>query len=241
MDTEGAPSRYLTLRDYVRVIQRYWVAILAITVIGGLAGFAAAEAQTSTYTATASLSYHDPAQDLTLVGLSPIASQQPNQLALNDQETVTRARVMSTVQQNLHTTDSISSLSGAVSSQVTQGGLLQVTASASDPLFAQRFANVMVAAVAGDDNRTARQGFASAAAQLRTQIAAQRAQLRTPGVGTELYVDEAELPRVEALAKFGVTARVAQPAALPTHASSPNVLRSTLIGLALGLLLALLV
>jgi Mrp family chromosome partitioning ATPase len=241
MENDSAPTRYLTLRDYLQVVRRYWIAIVVITVIGAAAGFATAKSQTSSYTAAALLSYQDPSQDLTLVGLAPVAAQQPNQLAVTDQDTLTRAGVMTAVQRDLHTTASIPSLSGAVSSTVTPGGLLQVNASASDPTFAKRFANAMGAAITSDDNRAARRVFANAAAQLRTQIASERAHLSTPGVPTELYVDEAEVPRLEALAKFGQSARVVQPATLPTSASSPNVLRSTLIGLALGLLLALVV
>src|SRR5690242_13422753 len=69
MEPTSRPPRYVTLRDYLRVLRRYAIPIILIGAIGAAAGLADAKRQTPVYEATASVSFQDPAQDVTLVGL----------------------------------------------------------------------------------------------------------------------------------------------------------------------------
>jgi Mrp family chromosome partitioning ATPase len=239
MEPTTSPARYVTLRDYLSVLRRYRIAIVAIAAVGALAGLLAAKGQTPTYRATASVSFQDPAQDLTLAGLSPGLVQPPATLAAANAETLTRPQVMAAVRRTLKTPESIASLSAAVSGQVSTAGLLQITGSSSTPAFAAQLANATARSVVGQDNAQTRASFAMAASDVRSRIADIRATSGTPGASARLLVFEDELARLDPLSRFAQSAQVAQAAQPPGSPSSPNTLRSTLIGLALGLALAI--
>jgi tyrosine-protein kinase len=244
MDPTSRPPRYVTLRDYLRVLRRYAIPIIVIGAIGAGAGLIDAKRQTPVYQATASVSFQDPAQDVTLVGLQAGLVQTPLELASQNAETLTRPQIMTRVRRNLRTGDSIASLSSHVSGSTTTAGLLSVQASASSPVFAARLANSVAAIVVAQANRAARHSFARAADDIRHEITAlQKGSKGTTvnGVTTsQLPALEDGLARLQTLSNFAQSAQVAQSATTPTSPSSPHTLRSAVIGLVLGLVLAIL-
>lgn len=240
MEPISAPARYVTLRDYLRVLRRYEIAILVITVLGTLAGFVAAESQSKSYLATASVYFQDPGEDITFVGLSPPGLvQSPSALATLNAETFTRPAVMDVVKQRLRTPASVGRLAGSMSSAVSTGGHLQISATTSDPHFSALLANTVASVVVEQSNAQAKATFGLAADEIRHQIATIRPGGDTAGAVARLGIYEDELARLEGLSKFAQSAQIAEPAQPPSGASSPKVLRSTLIGLAVGLALAI--
>jgi succinoglycan biosynthesis transport protein ExoP len=241
MDPTSRPPRYETLRDYLAVLRRNWIAIVLIAAIGAGAGLADAKRQTSVYQATSAVSFQDPNQDLSLFGLAPSSVQEPAALALENSETLSAPQIVNRVRRNLRTHESVRSLSAAVSGSVTTGGLLQITASWSNPTFAARLANSVAAIVVANANRSARATFANATGGIRHQISALEhgSGRGSAGSATQLSVLENTLGRLETLTNLARGGQVAQVAQPPTTASSPKPLRSAIIGLVLGLALAI--
>ncbi len=236
MEPISRPPRYVTLRDYLAVIRRNWIAIVVIAAIGAGAGLINAKRQSTVYQATAAVSFQDPAQDLSFVGLGTSFIQTPSELASTSAETLTGPALMKRVRRNLRTHRSASSLAGAVSGSVSSAGLLEITASWSRPKFAARLANSMAAFVVAQANRAARGDFARAANDIRHQIAALRSNPNAAGQIPEL---ENTLARLVTLSGFARSAQLAQVAQPPSTPSSPKPLRSAIIGLVLGLVLAI--
>jgi capsular exopolysaccharide synthesis family protein len=239
MQPNSPAARYVTLRDYLRVFRRHRIAIVVIAAIGAAAGIYDAKRQTPVYQASASVSFQDPAQDASLVGLGTSVVQTPAQLAAANAETLTRPQVILKVQRQLKTNRSYQSLARAVSSQVTAAGLLQISAKSSDPRFASRLANAVANVLVAQNNRATRAGFTSAATEIRRQIAALATRSKTSSAATQLPVYAAELAHLDTLGKFAQSTQIGQFAQQPNSPVSPNTTRSAVIGLLLGLLLAL--
>ncbi|MEA2146031.1 MAG: Chain length determinant protein, partial [Solirubrobacteraceae bacterium] len=88
-DTPSPPARYVTLRDYLRVLRRYRLMIAALAILGAVAGYLAATRQTPIYSATAQISFQDPSQDLSIAGIGSNASQTPGVVASINADTAT--------------------------------------------------------------------------------------------------------------------------------------------------------
>jgi Mrp family chromosome partitioning ATPase len=239
-DTSPA-SRYLTLRDYLRVLRRYRMLIAVIAIVGAVAGLADALSQTAVYQATAEVAFQDPTQALGLVGLASSSAQAPAQLAAVNADTATAPNVMATVRRRLKTSIPAEALAGAVSTQVAvASGLLQIGASSSSPVFAVRLSNAVADQLVAQDNARTQAQFAQLSRNIRRRIAALTG---TPGAHSpaagQLAFYEDELGRLDALGAFTKGAQVVKVAQPPAAAISPHKTRSVLIGLALGLLLGL--
>jgi tyrosine-protein kinase len=235
MDRSNANGQYLTLRDYLRVLARYRVAIVVITLLGGVAGYLTAKSQTPSYKASATVSVQDPQQNLSLAGLTPGQPQAPIDLATQNTETLTRPSVMLAVRRALHTNQSVAALSGAVAGQATPGGLLQITATASDPRFAARLANATATVVVSQNNQAAKALYRSDA----NAVAGQIARYHGSPTGLGLQTLQQQQARLSTLSNVAQTSQLSEAAATPGSPSSPSTSRSALIGLALGLLVAI--
>lgn len=235
-ETSQAP-RYTTLRDYLRVLRRYWLMIAVITIIGAAAGLANALRQKPTYQASSQLSFQDPTQELTLAGIGS-TPQTPVQLAEVNATTATAPEVMAEVRRRLRTSISPTALANAVSPQVsTTSGLLRINATASSANFAAELANTVADVLVDRDNRRVRAQFARIARQIRRRIA--HLPRGTGAAGGTLDFYEGELARLEVVGVLANSATVAKTAQVPGGPSSPNKTRDTALGLGLGLLLAI--
>jgi succinoglycan biosynthesis transport protein ExoP len=235
MDPTSPDGRYQTLRDYLRVLRRYRVPIVVITVLGAVAGYLAAKTETPSYKASATVSIQDPQQNLALAGLTPGLGQQPLALATQSMETLTRPSLMLAVRRALHSREPVAALSSAVAGQVTAGGLLEITATTSDPALAPRLADTVATVLVSQNNRAAQALYRADASAVAREIA------RYPGGQTNagLQTLQQQQARLATLSRVAQTSQLSQAATPPTSPSSPNTSRSALIGLALGLLVAL--
>jgi succinoglycan biosynthesis transport protein ExoP len=234
-------ARYATLPDYLRVLRRYRILIALLALIGAAAGFAYTLRQATTYKATAEVDFQDPAQNQSIVGLSSNDVQPPGQVAAVASQLVTTPGVMNEVRGRLHTSLPAPVLASAISSQVNVPSyLLEISATSSDASFSARLADTTARVLAARDNAQVRAQYAHVAATISHRISGLSAGGRTsPATASELAFYEDELGRLQTLASFATTATFAKPAVIV--ANSPSKSRGTLIGLALGLLLGIVV
>ena len=237
MEQNSPGPRYATLRDYIAVLRRYWWVIAIIALIGAGAGTADALRKNAVYQASVDVAFQDPTKDLSLVGITANAVVTPVQVAALNQTTATTPAVITQVKSHLKTPLSVPALTGAISSSINVGsGVLGITASASDAVFAARLANAVGDVLVAQDNRQARAEFAQLADRLRRRIAALKP---LPGGAPNLQLSfyEDELARLNTLAGFATAAQIVNPAQPPSGPSSPHKAREAVLGLLLGLLL----
>jgi tyrosine-protein kinase len=239
-ENPSPPARYVSLRDYIRVLRRYRLMIGALAIVGAVAGYIAASRQTPVYQATAAISFQDPSQDLGIAGLGSNSSQTPAQVASINASTATTPSIMATVKRRLHTPLSASDLSGEISTQVAiPSGLLQISATDPDPNLAHRLANGVAAAVVARDNAQTRAQFGQLVSNVERQIALAKRAGRAASGQLGFYNDE--LARLNTVANVARSAQIAVPAEVPTSSSTPGTSRNTGLGLVLGLLLGVIV
>ena len=240
MEDSARSGRYVTLRDYLLVLRRYAIPIVLITAIGAAAGYLDAKRQTKSYEATAAVAFHDPTQDVNIVGFANNNIESPVVIAAKNGETISRPAVVAAVNGLLGTKLSRSAFTSAISTTVSpQSGLLDITAKSSSPAFATRLANAAAQVAADQDNTQTKARFAAIADDTRRQIAHLQRTAKTAAATNQLVFYEDELGRLVTLSRFANGAQISQVAPQPTTPVGPKTVRSTVIGLIVGLLLGI--
>jgi Mrp family chromosome partitioning ATPase len=242
MESNERSGRYVTLRDYLRVLRRYRWAILALAVIGAAAGYGYAKQQQTVYQSGATVSFQDPGAELALVGYGSNSQENAADVAEQNALTLTRPQILRATQRRLGLKVPLGEIAAGLSAQTAGVGLLQVDGSSTDPLFAQRLANAAAGAVVAQSNAQAQAIFVSAVAHIRQQMSAlARQDAKSPLLADQLAVYEDELARLTPLTKTDGSAQIVQPATAPGSPVSPKPTSDALIGAAIGLVLALLI
>jgi polysaccharide biosynthesis transport protein len=237
-------ARYVTLRDYLRVLRRYRIMIVLITVLGAVAGYVAAARENPVYEATSQVAFQDPTQNLSLVGFGSGTSQSPAQLAEVNAEVATHSALIAGVKKKIRSDRPVSDLSSSVSTLVSPtSGLLGITAKGPTGPEAAALANGVANALVGSDNQQTRQQFNGVIKALKARIKSlgptnTSGGKPNPSAG-QLSFYEDELARLQTLGAFAKSAQVVKTASAPGSPISPKKVRSTIIGLVVGLLLAL--
>lgn len=234
-------GRYVTLRDYVRVVRRYRWAILALAIIGAAAGYGSAKREQTIFTAGATIAFQDPGSELALVGYGSNSTETAADVAQQYATTLTSPAILQATERNLHFTVHRAVIAGALSGQSSGADLLLVDASSPHPVAAKRIANAAAAAVVAQSNGEAEATFKSAVVHIKQQIASLTTHPKSALTGTQLAVYEDELARLTPLTKTANTAQVVEPAAVPSSPTSPKPKRDALIGLMIGAVVALLI
>ena len=239
-DTPSPPARYVTLRDYLRVLRRYRLMIAALAILGAVAGYVAATRQTPLYSATAQISFQDPSQDLSIAGIGSNASQTPGEVASINAATATTPRVMATAKRRLRTPLSVDDLAAEITTNVAvPSGLLEITATDPDPNLAYRLSSAVAGAIVDRDNAQTHAQFAALVRNVQHQI--DQAKRQGASAAGQLGFYEDELARLNTVANLARSAQIAYPAQVPTSSSTPGKSRNTVLGLVLGLLLGVIV
>ena len=228
--------RYVTLRDYLRVVRRNRWLILAIVVAFTGVAMAISLTQTERYEASAALSFRDIGSDLNLLGTSTPPQSSPEQRAAATAQLIGRPEIARRVRRRLGGKVSAAQVGGDVSAQV--GGvsnLVNVVARSSDPRFAARLAN----AVAVEASRLAHREEARRIDRAIDSLA-REAGGDAEGGGLSDAVIEDQIVQLETVKRIAQPVRVAERAQVPTAAVSPKPLRSTFLGALLGLAIGLL-
>lgn len=237
-------ARYVTLRDYLRVLRRYWILITLIAAVGAAAGLANSERQKPLYEATAEVNFQDPTQDLSIVGLGSSFFQTPAAIAAVNAQTASSPsvsrRVASLLGRGTAAQRSASTITASVSSST---GLLVLTATSPHAAFAARLANTVASVLIAQDNAQVRAEFTQVVGDIQRRVATltrQKHASSSSTVNTQLAFYEDELARLQTVSGFATTAELSTRATVPSAPSSPNRTRSTVLGLVLGLLLGIL-
>lgn len=217
----------------LRVIRQYRWLILILTIAGAVVGWGVSAVQHRVYTAEASVSVHDPTQDVALLGGVGSSLDTQDQLSAAHVAQVTRRSVVDAVSADLGDATSAGSLKRAVNVHVDPASdLVLIDAEAGDGQRAAAIANDFAHEDARLSTLQARSTYAAEAQNLASKIKAVGANNPTTRLA---YVDQ--LSRLQSLSAVAVPIQVTSTAAVPGSPSSPKPLRNVAIGLILGLVL----
>jgi capsular exopolysaccharide synthesis family protein len=232
------PER-LDLERALTVLRHRWWVIGLVTVLVGGASFAFSKHQAEQYTATASVLFQNPQlsqqeSGLPVTLLSP--AEDPTIMATNvqllTQQPGAAANTASIIAHGL----TASAVSQAISvSQVGQTSVANVSATSTSPTLAAAIANTYVAQFISSQRTQQRASVQKALDVVQRQIALLSTE-QLAGTNGQALVDRAESLQILARLQDGGAVVVAR-AKVPPAPSSPRVLRNTVLGLLLGLLI----
>ena len=243
--------RYSTLGDYLHVLRRRRVLIVLITL--GVFGAALASSLTKSpiYTAQAQLQFLDPLADLDIVGTGgeTLPELPANQRSATNAELLTRPEVTKLVASRLDTAVSESGLRAAIDTRVSpQTNLVVIEASWGDSQFAADLANGFASAARTIAQRETQQRLERIEDSLRNRLKTAQESLPVPGEPAQdpglvfrIASLEQSLSNVRSVAEVSEPVQIAQRAVAPGAPTSPNPVRTGILGFVVGLVLGLLV
>jgi capsular exopolysaccharide synthesis family protein len=227
--------RYVTLRDYLRVVRNHrLVILLAAALFAGLA-LAYSEKTTPKYRAEAAVAFSDPAQDLSLLG-TPVANQQTSeQRSAIGADQVTRHAVVAAVAKDLKFKTTNGLVARVSARPEARTNFVVIDATSTNARQAAAIANAFAREVRNKVTDDQRKRFDEIAGDLRRQY--------KNGVGVDsttraVYLDR--VARVEALRDFSEPVSITKTAGVPGSPYSPQTVRNTVLGLLVGLTIGLL-
>jgi capsular exopolysaccharide synthesis family protein len=233
--------RYVSFRDYLRVIRRRWLLIASIVVLCGAATYVVSKGASKTYQAEASLNYLGVNSYRGDVGLLIPETETPDQRAAIAAQTITQRTVAAAAA--AHIGGNPPKTPAYLIKHITvqpeaRTSLVVITAVSSDPKFAAQVANAF--AVAGRDTETAnvRSSLSNRANVLRQTLGG------VPRNATTAFARSTaldQIQRLNALSKIAQPVVIIHSAGIPNTPLSPKVGRNTVVGALLGLTLGLLI
>ena len=236
---EHAP-RYSTLYDYLRVIRRRWILIVATTIAAGAAALALSLAQEPKYEASVQIAFRDIAADISLIsGTAPSPDITAGARAATNAELVTRPEVTNRVKKKLDTDLSREELASSISTRVgLQTNLVILTAVADDGKLAADIANAYSDVVKQISTREAQSLLADLEESAIRELNA--ADQGSDNDSFRLGTLQDRLARIRTLQDVAQPVEIAFAAAAPTEPVSPQPARNTVLGLLVGLTLGVL-
>jgi Mrp family chromosome partitioning ATPase/capsular polysaccharide biosynthesis protein len=229
---QDAP-RYATLRDYVLVIRRYRVMIALIVVACVAAALVVTERQKATYQASATIYFQDATtQQLDLLGISVGSTVPDATLAQLDEHVITSPTVAALAR--THLGQNVGSVSTAINATNNE---VAIQASSPSAAVAQATANAYARATRTVSAHQQRAQLTNLVKAVKAQYAPLIAQAADPA--TKAAYEE-RIATLKVLARTAQPVQIVQLAALPTTPSGPRTVRNGLLGLVVGLTLALL-
>ena len=228
------------LRDYLRVLRDSRWVIIAVTVLFAAIAAGNSLSQKPRYDATARVSFQEESRSNAVAGLAAVQSQTAAQLAAEGASTMVSDDVLQRVRGQLRTPNTIDQLRGMLTTSVdASSALVAVQATSGDKQFAAALANAVANGAVTLRKNTERKRFAVSADRVERQYETLRAQ-GTQGTGTDVALASL-LDRISTLRTLSVNAapaRLADAASVPSAASSPKPLRTTVFAGLIGLLLS---
>jgi len=235
---EHAP-RYSTLYDYLRVLRRRWILIVAITIGGGAAALALSLSQEPKYEASVQIAFRDIAADISIIsGTAAAPDITAGARAATNAELVTRPEVTDRVKKKIDADLSRTELANSISTRVgLQTNLVILTATADDGKLAADIANAYAEVVQQITTREAQDLLAeledSAVKELQEADKGESDSFRLGAL-------QDRLSRIRTLQDVTQPVEIAFAAAEPTDPVSPQPARNTVLGLLVGLTLGIL-
>lgn len=216
--------------------------MIIIAVVGAALGAAAALSREDSYTASASLSFRDISQDLSLFGVEALPQDPASVRAAVNAERVTRPQVTRRAARRFADELSPEQLAAAVQTRVgTQTQLVVIEATADNAELAARIANAYAAAAtklgAEEIDERLKKVEQSIFDELKG-LGVEDVEKR-PGVGTRIAILEQQLSRVQTLRDISEPVQIAQSAQPPSSPDDPSALSAGLVGGLIGLVLGL--
>jgi tyrosine-protein kinase len=236
---EGEAARYTSLTDYLRVLRRHRILIIAITIAFGVAAFAWSKSRPTTYEAESQVSFGDPFQALSVVtGRTASPSETPAVRAANAADLVTSPRVERKVAKQLKNPPAGCSVDANVLVDTNNVAIDATCRTAAD---AALYANAYARAAQAIGNAQGRAEIARFARALANRID-EALKNPIPGV-TQAQVASlrADYARVQTLKEAATPVEIVTRATAPRTPASPRPIRDTIIGLLVGLVIGLLV
>jgi capsular exopolysaccharide synthesis family protein len=231
----GEAPRYATLRDYLRVLREQRLLIIVIAAVFAGAALFLAERQDPVYEAEASVQFLDTNADTGFLGAALPPDATPDARAATNASQIGQPSTLAQVRAQLKTKDPIGRLRNALTIRTeARTNLVIVQARWGTAKFAADLANS-----AAEQSRriavdTARQRYRTARRLLKASL--QRlGNSRTDKLTRLQY--QAQLVRLDTLARFVTPSRVVSTAVAAAAPVSPRPVRDTLLGLVLGLTL----
>ncbi len=228
----------LNLEQVLAILRRRAPLIVFCSLIVGAAAFVFSEQQPKQYTASASLVFNNNAISQELAGLPTTAStdaatQQQTNLSLLKLGPAA-AQTAGQIGAGLTARSVLGSLQVSAEGE---SNVVKITATSRSPQLAALIANTYANRFVADQLAANQQYFASALALVKSQVRGLSRQQRASTQGLALQDREQSLTILANLQ--GSNVQVAQPASVPGAPSSPKVIRNTVLGLFVGLLLGL--
>ncbi len=223
----------------VDIFRRRVLLILLFVALGAGAAYAVTKTQTKGYTATAALVFQGNQLGQQAAGLPAATAGESQQAEQSTNVKLVRfgdiaAKTADQLGQGL-TKETVSA--GLSISAAGESNVVEVSDTATAPALAAEIANTYAEQFVKEQQRDSQVYYAAALRGVHTQLAALSPKERAGAAGLALRERAQSLRTLEELNSGSV--QVAQAATAPASASSPKVLRNTLLGALVGLLLGL--
>lgn len=230
--------RYITLRDYLRVLRQQRWLILLVTVVFGGAALAYSLRQPTVYEAEASIVFQEPAQALDLLG-SPVGpTQTPESRAAEGAATVTRPGVLKRVRKELKLDTSVEDLQTRISALAeAHTNFVVIQTEAPDPQEASALANEVARQVQATEASEVRATFKEIARAQRRQFEESQSDDIPETLADEFSRER--IARLDALSEVAEPVSIVSFAEPPEAPVAPNPVRNGLLGALLGLTLGI--
>ncbi|MBA2525295.1 MAG: hypothetical protein H0V18_05850 [Pyrinomonadaceae bacterium] len=231
--------RYVTLRDYLRVLRRHRWLILLVTLVFAGAAVAYSLRQPTIYEAEASIAFQDPAQALDVLGTPVSATSTPEVRAAEGAVTVLQPAVLKRVIKSLDLDTTVASLKGRLTTLAeAQTNFVVIQAEGSSAEAAASLANEVARQARAVETLRAREGFEETARVQRRAL--ERAAERAGDADTlSRTLAEDRVARIEALADVAQPVEIISQATASDGPVSPRPVRNGLLGALLGLTLGI--
>ncbi len=231
--------KYTTLRDYLRVVREQRILIVLIVLVFAGAAVALSERAKPVYEARASLAFHSPNDDFRLLGAAVGATQTPEAQAASASQSIRTISVAREAAKELKPgiapgvlLDHITVRAEARTNFVDVSAKARTAQRAADE--ANAFAHAARRLVIDNDRRQ----YSRAARDLIRQ---NKTLSRRPVNNFTRGANADRINRLKSLAKFALPVTIEVPASAADSPISPKPIRDGLLGLLVGLTIALLV
>ena len=231
--------QYATLRDYLAVVRRHRILVLALVVVCGGAALAWSVRQDSTYRAETSLIFREPTEGVELIGLPSYNRRTPEERAAIGAQRADQRSYLEVVRRKLRLNRTIESLDDDIEARAeVRTNLVVVRVKDHDPALAARIADTIGQEVIALERAEQQRRFDDL---IRAQRSECRRTLRARDVVTRLQRRECEqrLIQLRATRDYTTPVEFSQRAEVPSKPISPKPIRNTLLGLLGGLIAGL--
>ncbi len=234
-------TRNVSLRDPLRVLRHYRIAVIVLTLLG--AGIAAglSFSQEPSYVAKARVTFQEESRSNAEAGLAATQTQSARQLAAEGASTMLSSEVLQRAKRRLRNGSTVGQLRAMLSTSVDESSaLVTVQAKAGDKQLAASLANEVARGAVTLQKNAERKRYERSAERVESQYEKLRDEGRS-GTRTDIALSTL-LDRISTLRTLSLNAtpaRLAESASVPASAVSPKPLRTTLLGGLIGLLLGI--